>query len=76
MCKAGQSARQSETVTRRSCVYVGVTECRYVQLQLIIGIIVIVSLLERTGTLPEAGEADDIISIINEKLVMMLYVSC
>ena len=33
----------------------GVTECRCVQLQLIIGIIVIVSLLERTGALPEAG---------------------
>jgi hypothetical protein len=33
----------------------GVTECRRVQLQLIIGIIVIVSLLEKTGALPEAG---------------------
>lgn len=43
------------------------TECRCVQLQLIIGIIVIVSLLERTGTLPEAGMGENIISMMNEE---------
>lgn len=37
-----------------------------VQLQLIIGIIVIVSLLERTGTLPEAGARKNIISMMND----------
>lgn len=44
-----------------------------VQLQLIIGIIVIVSLLERTGTLPEAGASKNIICMTNEKLALSLY---
>ncbi len=44
-----------------------------VQLQLIIGIIVIVSLLERTGTLPEAGAGKNIICMTNQKLALSLY---
>lgn len=43
-----------------------------VQLQLIIGIIVIVSLLERTGTLPEAGASKNIICMTNETSLVQL----